>query len=211
VELASRGLTLDAINGIVAELLPPEFQRALEEFDAVQCELGPQAEFPSETFTVVAARGGDDVWLEVRRRRIADEDKVPDEFLPPPAAGTHTASAATLANDDFVALDESGAPLPGAAPPMVVAPSAARVVEPQPAPSRERAESTAFELDDDLLLPDATQLWGASQPEAARLAEHQDDDAIPLTMIEPIDEEPQPVPVAASPPPAPAAPVFSPP
>src|SRR5580765_3108725 len=74
IELASRGLTLEAITGIVAELLPPEFQRALEEFDAVQCELAPQAEFPSETFTVVAARGGDDVWLEIRRRRIPEED-----------------------------------------------------------------------------------------------------------------------------------------
>src|ERR1051326_9080273 len=73
IDLASRGLTLEAIKGIVVELLPPEFQRALEEFDAVQCELPPQPEFPAETFTVVAARGGDDVWLEIRRRRIADD------------------------------------------------------------------------------------------------------------------------------------------
>jgi len=32
VELASRGLTLEAVNGIVSQLLPPELQRALEEF-----------------------------------------------------------------------------------------------------------------------------------------------------------------------------------
>src|SRR5262245_18902088 len=41
-------------------------------------------EFPGEHFTVVAARGGDDVWVEVRRRRIPEEDRIPDEFFAPP-------------------------------------------------------------------------------------------------------------------------------
>ena len=58
-DLASRGLTLDAVNGIVNQLLPPEFQSALDEFGAVQYELQAMAEFPGEHFTVVAARGGD--------------------------------------------------------------------------------------------------------------------------------------------------------
>ena len=30
------------------------------------------------------ARGGDDVWLEVRRRRVADEDAVPEELFAAP-------------------------------------------------------------------------------------------------------------------------------
>jgi twitching motility protein PilT len=85
VELASRGLTLDAVNGIVGQLLPAEIQHALEEFGAIQYELPALPEFPSEHFTVVAARGGDDVWVEIRRRRVADEDRVPDEYFPPPA------------------------------------------------------------------------------------------------------------------------------
>ena len=84
VDLATRGLALDAINGIVNQLLPVELQTALDEFGAVQYELPARAEFPGEHFTVVAARGGDDVWVEVRRRRVSDDDRVPDEFFPAP-------------------------------------------------------------------------------------------------------------------------------
>src|SRR4029077_20817160 len=46
-------------------------------------ELPPPAEFPGEHFTVVAARGGDDVWVEIRRRRVGDDDRVPEEFFAP--------------------------------------------------------------------------------------------------------------------------------
>jgi twitching motility protein PilT len=84
VDLATRGLALDAINGIVNQLLPVELQTALDEFGAVQYELPARAEFPGEHFTVVAARGGDDVWVEVRRRRVSDDDRIPDEFFPAP-------------------------------------------------------------------------------------------------------------------------------
>ena len=38
VELASRGLTLEAVNGIVGQLLPPPIQNALDEFGAIQYE-----------------------------------------------------------------------------------------------------------------------------------------------------------------------------
>ncbi len=84
VDLATRGLALDAINGIVNHLLPIESQHALDEFGAVQYELPARSEFPGELFTVVAARGGDDIWVEVRRRRVPDEDRIPEEFFPPP-------------------------------------------------------------------------------------------------------------------------------
>ncbi len=85
VDLATRGLTLDAVSGIVNQLLPIESQRALDEFGAAQFELPPMPEFPGEHFTVVAARGGDDVWAEIRRRRIQDEDRVPMELFGAPA------------------------------------------------------------------------------------------------------------------------------
>ncbi len=81
VDLATRGLALDAVNGIVNQLLPPELQQALDEFGAVQHELAPLPEFPGEHFTIVAARGGDDVWVEIRRRRIPDEDRIPDDLF----------------------------------------------------------------------------------------------------------------------------------
>src|SRR5882672_2149013 len=100
VELASRGLTLEAVNGIVSQLLPPELHKALEEFGAVQYELPPAAEFPGEHFTLVAARGGDDVWMEIRRQRMSDDDRVPDEFFGPstsPVEGTPEMSPSLLA------------------------------------------------------------------------------------------------------------------
>jgi twitching motility protein PilT len=83
VDLATRGLTFDAVNGIVNQLLPIESQRALDEFGAAQYELLPIPEFPGEHFTIVAARGGEDLWAEIRRRRVPDEDRVPMELFGP--------------------------------------------------------------------------------------------------------------------------------
>src|SRR5262245_21190600 len=85
IELASRGLTLEAVSGIVGQLLPTEIQNALEEFGAIQYELAAFPEFPGEHFTVVAARGGDDVWVEIRRRRMIEDDHVPEELFGPAA------------------------------------------------------------------------------------------------------------------------------
>ena len=94
IELASRGLTLDAVNGIVGQLLPTELQRALDEFGAVQYELPAAPEFPRQHFTVVAARGGDDLWVEIRRRRVpAEDDRVPDDLFPPRSAPAAAAVA----------------------------------------------------------------------------------------------------------------------
>src|SRR5947209_9979755 len=95
VDLASRGLTLEAVSGIVSQLLPFESQNALDEFGAAQYELPPMAEFPGEHFTVVVARGGDDVWAEIRRRRIPDDDRVPDEFFAPAHAAAPADAVAT--------------------------------------------------------------------------------------------------------------------
>src|SRR5882724_12193454 len=98
VDLASRGLTLEAVNGIVSQLLPIELQNALDEFGAVQHELAPLPEFPGEHFTVVAARGGDDVWAEIRRRRIPEDDRVPDEFFAPSSAQAVAPQASAMAD-----------------------------------------------------------------------------------------------------------------
>src|SRR5436190_8165725 len=73
IELAPKGLTLEAVDGIVAQLLSAESRDALDEFGAVQYEL-TASEFPGEHFTVVAARGGDDLWVEIRRRRVIVEE-----------------------------------------------------------------------------------------------------------------------------------------
>src|SRR3954469_12411021 len=94
VELASRGLTLEAVNGIVAQLLPRELLAALDEFGAVQCELPTLRDLPGEHFTVVAARGGNDIWAEIRRRRMLDDDVVPEELFGPSASPPSAAVAA---------------------------------------------------------------------------------------------------------------------
>ena len=114
VDLASRGLTLDAVDGIVKQLLSPESHGALDEFGAVQYELPPIAEFPGEHFTVVAARGGDDLWVEVRRHRVPDEDRIPDEFFSPQPMSAVANAPLAADHDDFVP-DEfiAAAPRPG--------------------------------------------------------------------------------------------------
>jgi twitching motility protein PilT len=70
-ELASRALTLDAMKGMVAEILPAEARRLLEELGAVQHDL-PASMLPTgQRFTVVAARGGDDIWVEIKRHALS--------------------------------------------------------------------------------------------------------------------------------------------
>lgn len=99
VELATRGLTLEAVVGMVEQLLSVESQRALDEFGAAQYELPAAPEFPHELFTVVCARGGDDIWVEIRRRRIPEADHVPDDVWDLSAA-TRAGGPVDAAGDD---------------------------------------------------------------------------------------------------------------
>jgi twitching motility protein PilT len=80
-ELASRALTLDAMKGMLGELLPPDCRRTLDEDGAVQHDL-TSGGFPDQRFTVVAARGGEDIWIEIRRHREARELAAPVELEP---------------------------------------------------------------------------------------------------------------------------------
>ncbi|MES1254997.1 MAG: ATPase, T2SS/T4P/T4SS family [Acidobacteriota bacterium] len=116
VELARGALTLEGVSGIVTELLPPDIQRMLNEVGAVQYDLPPQPEFPREQFTVIAARGDDDVWAEIRRRRIPDDGRGPEAFWPlptppvfedatEPTPGQHRVGGAKVAID--TAVDEA--------------------------------------------------------------------------------------------------------
>jgi twitching motility protein PilT len=66
--LSERPLTVEAMGNVLADLLSPEDQRALQDVGAVEKELMiPQA--PADRFMLVAARGGDDIWVELRRQR----------------------------------------------------------------------------------------------------------------------------------------------
>ncbi|HEX5474210.1 MAG TPA: ATPase, T2SS/T4P/T4SS family [Vicinamibacterales bacterium] len=99
VELSSRVLTPDAVLGMLGQILPLDQRQALENFGAIEYEIAPPAGL-SERFTVVAARGGDDIWLEVRRHPAVAE---------PAAAANVEPEAAPVA-------EEMPAPVAAAAP-----------------------------------------------------------------------------------------------
>ena len=65
VDLATKGLTIDAAVGILNQLLPPEPQNALEEFGAVQYQMPPSA---GTAGRALHDRGGS------RRRRHLDRN-----------------------------------------------------------------------------------------------------------------------------------------
>src|SRR5262249_10594214 len=69
IDLAPRGLTYDSVAGVIAQLLPEDSQKALQEFGAAQHELPNLVHFPGDQSTVVGAGGGEDVWVEIRRGR----------------------------------------------------------------------------------------------------------------------------------------------
>ena len=69
VELSRQGLGLGAMEGLLAQLLSADALRGLREMGAVEHELGASPAAGADRFTVVAARGGDDIWIEVRRHR----------------------------------------------------------------------------------------------------------------------------------------------
>ena len=172
VELASRGLTLEAVNGIVSPAAAdPRLQNALDEFGAVQYELAAVPEFPGEHFTVVAARGGDDVWVEIRRRRIPEDDRVPDEFfgpahVPPPQPIVAETTAAAPPTPVVYDNDELPVEMLGF--------DTATVVERAPGVLEAMATPPVTEVapvDEDLTLPDESHLWpGQTAAAAAHLA-----------------------------------------
>ena len=69
VELSSRVLTFDAVSSMLGQILPADQQQALTEFGAIEHDI-PSPAGVADRFTVIAARGGEDVWVELRRRPI---------------------------------------------------------------------------------------------------------------------------------------------
>lgn len=77
VHLSSSPLTVQAMSSILDQLLPAESRRALMELGAIEYELAASEMSevaPDERFTMVAARGGDDIWIELRRQRMGAPD-----------------------------------------------------------------------------------------------------------------------------------------
>ena len=79
VELSSRVLTFDAVSSMLGQILPADQQVALTEFGAIEHQI-PSPAGIADRFTVIAARGGEDVWVELRRRPI----EIPQAQAPEP-------------------------------------------------------------------------------------------------------------------------------
>jgi twitching motility protein PilT len=133
-ELASRALTLDAMKGMLGELLPADSRSVLEEYGAVEHDL-PSGAFPNERFSVIAARGGEDIWIEIRRQRKqpVEEPQVaaapPEMPVAPPPADMPPAPAQELAPEP---------PVPEIAPePSIAAEVAPEAWAQEPEPNQE--------------------------------------------------------------------------
>jgi twitching motility protein PilT len=145
IDLSTQTLHLEAMTGMLQQLLPVVAQDSLEEFGAVEHHL-PSRE--GDAFTVVAARGGDDIWIEIRRRRNA----------------AVTAAAPPVA-----------APVP-VAPPVVVAvpvaePAAPPVVESSPAPEIAAAVHVPAPIAAEPPLPEVVTAVETAPPVEAPIAE----------------------------------------
>ncbi len=75
IQLSSRPITVDAVAGMLTQLLPADSRRVLDELGAVEYDLPPSAFADGERFTAVVARGGDDIWIEIRRHRAVAEGR----------------------------------------------------------------------------------------------------------------------------------------
>jgi twitching motility protein PilT len=127
VELSSRPLTLDAVTGMLAQLLPADSRKTLDELGAVEHDLPLSAAADGEQFTVVAARGGDDIWIEIRRHRTPLGQALPDVSEQPGSVRAEPA------------VPVEATPSPSA----VVEVPAAVAEEPAPAPMAPAAERSA--------------------------------------------------------------------
>jgi len=80
---SERPLTVEAMKGMLSDLLSADDQHTLAEVGAVEREITPQ-DAPGDRFLLVAAKGGDDIWIELRRQRgVVAMPKAP--AVPPPA------------------------------------------------------------------------------------------------------------------------------
>ncbi len=134
-------LKLDAILGLVRGILPAEALATFTRAGSAEAEVRA-AGAPADSFTIVAACGKDDVWIELRRRRSAIEAPNPDPHVtreaPPAATPSPTSAMPGPRTARFATPSVTQAPraeLP--------APSAVRADAPStPAPPRRAADRT---------------------------------------------------------------------
>ena len=81
LHISTHELTLETSLGMLAQLLPPDLMASLEELGAVEHRL---PDVGADRFNCVAARGGDDIWIEIRRRRNQSSAVAPEQSASAP-------------------------------------------------------------------------------------------------------------------------------
>jgi twitching motility protein PilT len=99
VELSTKILTAEAVFAILNQILPIDKRQELDTIGAVDHELS-SPEGITEQFVVVAARGGDDVFLELRRKQPvpAESEAAPAGVSAEPAPPQPEAAPAAIEN-----------------------------------------------------------------------------------------------------------------
>jgi twitching motility protein PilT len=112
VELSSRVLTTDAVMSMVSQILPADQRQSLEELGAVEHEIVAPAGV-SDRFTVVAARGGDDIWLELRRHPLTVVEAVASPELATQIAGPMESVAVAVGVEELPVFSDPPSSLVG--------------------------------------------------------------------------------------------------
>jgi twitching motility protein PilT len=107
VELSSRALTAEALAGMLAQFMPAEQRTALHECGATVFEVTASTQ-GAERFSIIAARGGEDVWLEIRRLAKV---RTPAPAVAAASATDAVAQAAKLEAPGVPAVVEAGPPV----------------------------------------------------------------------------------------------------
>jgi twitching motility protein PilT len=177
--LSERTLAVDAMKGVLNDLLSPAEQETLDDIGAVEREITSK-DAPGDTFLLVAARGGDDIWIELRRQRALVRPPQPSEpavrepappprpvsQAPPAAPARPPAPEAPLAAADHaprprMAPSHLQAQLPAPAPPAPpaaqtsgpAAPPPVRPEEPAPVPPPTRRTGPVRDTSPGVVLP----------------------------------------------------------
>ena len=167
--------------------------RSLSEFGAVEHHLQPPQGM-RDAFAVVAARGGDDIWIEIRRKRAVVPTEVgpaasttvafaAETFAPAEAAAEHSEEAPPVPEEVELPKPREGAITAGTAGQSDAAPSAIETSAPDQPPAA-HVESDALPAVEHPQVADAAQIQ--MMP-----------DADPAGRVE-IEEEPQLVETAAA-------------
>lgn len=163
LDLSTQILNLDAMTGMLQQLLPPAVQDSLQEFGAVEHRL-PAHE--GDTFTVVAARGGNDIWIEIRRRQAAVA-AAPVAVTSEPAAVETAARPAMVESVPEPVLESVPEPV-AAEVEAIAAHEISLPIEAPPVEAAAVAEVSLSEVEQRAL--DELQVTGAPQP-VAQIAE----------------------------------------